>query len=203
MLFRKLNWNIVGWFKIVQAISGIVIAIGIGAMVYHGFQGGQGFQPSHMLRLGLSFTGGTDIAVAFTQPTTADTVKDALATLGLKEEPVTTAQDDGKHFIIQTQSAYANDAAPLWNALGTVATVDRASSSITAVGPSLGQEYLTKALWALVIALSIQFLYIAFRFGWNYIFGLVTVVALVRDALMMIGIYAIAGKKADEDRNST
>ena len=30
-------------------------------MIYHGFQGGNGFQPSHMLRLGLSFTGGTDI----------------------------------------------------------------------------------------------------------------------------------------------
>jgi protein-export SecD/SecF family membrane protein len=70
--------------------------------------------------------------------------------------------------------------------------------SITAVGPSLGREYLVKALWALVIALGIQFLYIAFRFGWNYIFGLVTVIALVRDAAMMIGIYALADRRADD-----
>ena len=48
-------------------------------MIYHGFQGGNGFQPSRMLRLGLSFTGGTDITVQFTQPTTADNVKAALA----------------------------------------------------------------------------------------------------------------------------
>ncbi len=198
MLFRRLNWNIVGWFRIVSTISSLVIALGLGSMIYHGFQGGQGFQPAHMLRLGLSFTGGTDIAVKFTRPTTADQVKNALAGLGLSEESVTTAGSDGTGFVIQTQTAFANDSAPMWNALNTVAPVDRAASSITAVGPSLGREYLIRALWALIIALGIQFLYIAFRFGWNYIFGLVTVIALVRDAAMMIGIYALADRRADD-----
>ena len=198
MFFRKLNWNIVGWFQTVQTISYIVIALGFGAMIYHGFQGGQGFNPSHMLRLGLSFTGGTEIDVAFTQPTTTDKIKAGLASLGLTEESVTTAQNDGQHFIIQTQTSFANDSAPLYNALNAVAPVDRSASQIIAVGPSLGREYLIKALWALIIALGIQFLYIAFRFGWNYIFGLVTVVALVRDAAMMIGIYALADKRADD-----
>ncbi len=198
MLFRRLNWNIVGWFRIVSAISYAVIALGLGSMIYHGFQGGQGFQPSHMLRLGLSFTGGTDISVKFTRPTTSDQVRKALSGLGLTEESVTTAGTGGTGFVIETQTAFANDSAPMWNALNTVAPVDRAQSSITAVGPSLGREYLIKALWALVIALGIQFLYIAFRFGWNYIFGLVTVIALVRDAAMMIGIYALADRRADD-----
>ncbi len=198
MLFRRLNWNIVGWFRIVSTISYLVIALGVGSMIYHGFQGGQGFQPSHLLRLGLSFTGGTDIDVQFTQPTTSDKVRAALTGLGLTDESVTTAGTTGKGFVVQTQTSFANDSAPLWNALNTVAPVDRAASQITAVGPSLGREYLTKALWALVIALGIQFLYIAFRFGWNYIFGLVTVIALVRDAAMMIGIYALADKRADD-----
>jgi preprotein translocase SecF subunit len=198
MLFRRLNWNIVGWFRIVSTISYLVIALGFGSMIYHGFSGGHGFQPSRMLRLGLSFTGGTDIAVQFTQPTTADRVKQALGSLGMTDESVTTAGKDGKGFVIQTQTAYANDSAPVWNALNTVAPVDRAASQITAVGPSLGREYLTKAIWALIIALSIQFIYIAFRFGWNYIFGLVTVIALVRDAAMMIGIYALADRRADD-----
>jgi preprotein translocase SecF subunit len=198
VLFRRLNWNIVGWFKIVSTISSLIIALGIGSMIYHGFAGGHGFQAKNMLRLGLSFTGGTDITVKFTEPTTADKVRQALSGLGLTDESVTTAGNDGKGFVIQTQSAYANDSAPLWNALNTVAPVDRASSQITAVGPSLGREYLSKALLALVIALSIQFIYIAFRFGWNYIFGLVTVIALVRDALMMIGIYSLANRRADD-----
>jgi preprotein translocase SecF subunit len=198
VLFRRLNWNIVGWFRIVSTISYLVIALGIGSMFYHAFSEGQGFQPSRMLRLGLSFTGGTDIAVRFTKPTTTDQVKHALAGLGLSEESVTTAGTEGESFHIETQTSFANDSGPLWTALGTVAPVDRASSSVTAVGPSLGREYLVKALWALVIALGIQFLYIAFRFGWNYIFGLVTVIALVRDAAMMIGIYALADRRADD-----
>ncbi len=198
MLFRKLNWNIVGWFKVVQTISYLVIALGIAAMIYHGFEGGGGFKPQNMLRLGLSFTGGTSISVQFTQPATVPAVKRALAGLKLADESVTTAGTDGKGFVISTQTAFANDSQPLWSALGTVAPVDRAASQIAAVGPSLGREYLIKALWALVIALGIQFLYIAFRFGWNYIFGLVTVIALGRDALMMIGIYALAGKRADD-----
>jgi preprotein translocase subunit SecF len=198
MLFRRLNWNIVGWFRTVSLISYIIIGLGLGSMIYHGFAGGNGFNPSHMLRLGLSFTGGTDISVKFTKPTNADAVKQALSSLGLTEESVTTAGTDGTGFVVQTQSAFANDSTPLWNALNTVAPVDRSASSITAVGPSLGREYLVKALWALVIALGIQFLYIAFRFGWNYIFGLVTVIALVRDAAMMIGIYALADRRADD-----
>jgi preprotein translocase SecF subunit len=198
VLFRRLNWNIVGWFRIVSTISYLIIALGLGSMIYNGFKGGNGFQPSHMLRLGLSFTGGTEIDVQFTQPATTDKVRAALSGLGLSDESVTTAGKDGKGFVIQTQSAYANDSAPLWTALNTVAPVDRATSQIIAVGPSLGREYLTKAIWALIIALSIQFLYIAFRFGWNYIFGLVTVIALVRDAAMMIGIYALADRRADD-----
>jgi preprotein translocase SecF subunit len=198
MLFRRLNWNIVGWFRVVSTISYLIIALGLGAMVYHGFEGGHGFQPSQMLRLGLSFTGGTAIDATFTEPVKVDDVKSALASIGLTDEQVTTLGTTGRQISIETQTAFANDSAPLWTVLGKVAPVDRASSSITSVGPSLGAEYLRNALLALLIALSIQFLYIAFRFGWNYIFGLVTVIALVRDAAMMIGIYALADKRADD-----
>jgi len=198
MLFRRLNWNIVGWFRTVSAISYIVIGLGFGAMIYHGFEGGQGFQPSHMLRLGLSFTGGTDIAVTFDKPTTTDAVKAGLASLNLQDERVNTAGTAGTQFHIETQTSFANDSVPLKTALNSVGAFDASKLQITAIGASLGAEYLRNALLALVIALSIQFIYIAFRFGWNYIFGLVTVIALVRDAAMMIGIYALAGRPADD-----
>ncbi|MGC2130728.1 MAG: protein translocase subunit SecF [Candidatus Aquilonibacter sp.] len=198
MFFRRLNWNIVGWFRTVSAISYLIIAIGFGAMIYHGFEGGHGFQPSHMLRLGLTFTGGTEVDVAFTQPVTTDAVTAALAPLNLADERINTAGTDGKHFTIETQTSFANDSVPLKDALNKAAPIDPSQLSITAIGPTLGSEYLRDALLALVIALSIQFIYIAFRFGWNYIFGLVTVIALVRDAAMMIGIYAIANRPADD-----
>ncbi|HTZ54190.1 MAG TPA: protein translocase subunit SecF [Candidatus Acidoferrum sp.] len=198
MFFRRLNWNIVGWFRTVSAISYIIIALGLGAMIYHGFQGGHGFQVKNMLRLGLTFTGGTEVDVAFTQPVTTDQVTAALAPLNLSDERINTAGTDGKHFTIETQTSFANNSVPLKDALNKAAPIDPSQLSITAVGPTLGAEYLRDALLALIIALSIQFIYIAFRFGWNYIFGLVTVIALVRDALVMIGIYAIADRPADD-----
>ncbi|MDQ2992094.1 MAG: hypothetical protein M3R30_04645, partial [Candidatus Eremiobacteraeota bacterium] len=176
MLFRKLNWNIVGWFKTVSTISYLIIALGFGAMIYHSVTApGGGFQPSHALKLGLSFTGGTDITAAFTKPVDTTDVRNALASLNLNEEKITTLGDKGDQVSIQTQTSFADNSTDLWNALGKVAPVDRTRSAITSVQASLGGEYLRNALLALIIALSIQFLYIAFRFGWNYIFGLVTV----------------------------
>jgi preprotein translocase SecF subunit len=198
MFFRKLNWNIVGWFRTVSAISYLIIALGFGAMIYHGFQGGGGFHPNQMLRLGLSFTGGTEVSVTYTQPVTSDQVRTALASLNLTDERINTAGTDGKSFTIDTQTSFANDSVPLKEALSKAGPFDASQLSITAIGPTLGAEYLRSALLALVIALSIQFIYIAFRFGWNYIFGLVTVIALVRDAAMMIGIYALADRPADD-----
>ena len=205
MFFRKLNWNIVGWFRTVSLISYIIIAAGLASMFFHAFNGpGGGFQPGRMLQLGLSFTGGTAVDVTFKRPVTQDQVRGAFSSIGVTDEEVRTvgsavAGNTWTRYNVETQTkAFSNNAGQLWGALTKIAPVDRPRSQITSVGPTLGREYLTKAIEALIIALGIQFLYIAFRFGWNYIFGLVTVIALVRDAAMMIGIYALAGRKADD-----
>jgi preprotein translocase SecF subunit len=203
MFFRRLNWNIVGWFRTVSLISYLIIAAGVGGMIYHGFNApGGGFQPNHMLQLGLSFTGGSAVDVTFTKPATQDQVRKALATVGVSDEEIRTVGSQvgsgWQRYNIETQTALGNNTQQLWDALNNVAPVDRGRSQITSVGPTLGREYLTKAIYALIIALGIQFIYIAFRFGWNYIFGLVTVIALVRDAAMMIGIYGLTGRRADD-----
>jgi preprotein translocase subunit SecF len=204
MFFRRLNWNVVSWFRTVSLISYLIIAAGIGSMFYHAFTApGGGFQPKYMLQLGLSFTGGTAVDVSFTKPVTQDQVRSAFSSLGITDEQIRTVGSQSAtgawtRYHVETGTALGNNTPALWNALNKVAPVDRGPSQITSVGPTLGREYLTNAIIALVIALGIQFLYIAFRFGWNYIFGLVTVIALVRDAAMMIGIYALAGRRADD-----
>jgi preprotein translocase SecF subunit len=202
MFFRRLNWNIVGWFRIVSLISYLIIAAGLGSMVWHGFQGGDGFHANKMMQLGLSFTGGTSVDVTFDQPVAQDKLRSSLAPLNLTDETLrTVGTQQGNGYVryqIETQTPLGNDTPKLWSALNSAGPVNRLKSNVSSVGPTLGREYLTKAVEALIIALGIQFIYIAFRFGWNYIFGLVTVIALVRDAAMMIGIYAMAGKRADD-----
>lgn len=202
MFFRRLNWNVVSWYRTVSLISYLIIAAGVGSMVWHGFQGGNGFHANKMMQLGLSFTGGTTVDVTFQQPVTQDQLRAKLVPLNLTEETIRTMgsqQGDGYlRYSIETETALGDNTPALWQALNNAGKVDRPKSSVTSVGPTLGREYLTKAVEALIIAIAIQFIYIAFRFGWNYIFGLVTVIALVRDAAMMIGIYAMAGKRADD-----
>lgn len=204
MFFRRLNWNVVGWFRTVSTISYAIIFAGVLALVWHATHApGGGFQPSHALRLGLSFTGGTDVTVKYVQPQSVADIAKALGTIGVNDARVNTlakATDaaPNERYTISTQTDFGDNTSRLWDALGKIGKVDRAQSQIEAVGPSLGKEYLIKAGEALVIAIAIQFVYIAFRFGWNYIFGLVVVIALVRDAAMMIGIYALADRRADD-----
>ncbi len=204
MFFRRLNWNVVGWFRTVSLISYAIIGLGVVALFWHATHApGGGFQPSHALRLGLSFTGGTDVTVTYKSPSSVAAVQSALAKIGVTDARVNTLGKAGdaapnERFTVSTQTDFGDDTGKLWSTLGTLGPIDRAQSQIEAVGPSLGKEYLIKAGEALVIAIAIQFLYIAFRFGWNYIFGLVVVIALVRDAAMMIGIYAIADRAADD-----
>jgi preprotein translocase SecF subunit len=196
MFFRRLNWNVVGWFNIVSWISYAIIALGVTAMVYHYATTGSA------LRLGLSFTGGTDITVTYKQSVTRDQIAGALQKVGVSDAQINTLTKPGDvgtpRWTIETQKDFGNDSTSLKSALGTVAPIDPSQVSVSTVGPSLSHEYLFNAVKALVIAISIQFLYIAFRFGWNYIFGLVTVIALVRDSAMMIGIYALADKRVDD-----
>jgi preprotein translocase SecF subunit len=197
MFFRKLNWNIVGWFKIVSAISYTIIAAGALMVAYNLYA------YHYPIKLGLSFTGGTDVTVKFAKATTPDQIRSQLATIGVNDAQIntlakTTDPVPNERFTISTQVDFGDQTGKLWGALNHVASVDRAQSQVESVGPSLSHEYLFKAFEALVIAIGIQFLYIAFRFGWNYIFGQVVVIALVRDAAMMIGIYALAQKRADD-----
>jgi preprotein translocase SecF subunit len=196
MFFRRLNWNVVGWFRTVSAISYAIIIAGVLFMGYHWYKDGS------PLRLGLSFTGGTDVTVKFTKPVTKEQLTAALASVNVTDGRVNTLSKPGEpaneRWTIETQTDFGNNSIPFWKALNGVAPVDRTVSSISTVGPSLSREYLFNAIKALVIAISIQFLYVAFRFGWNLIFGWVCVVALVRDSLMMIGIYAIAGRRVDD-----
>src|SRR5579872_3877882 len=208
MFFRRLAWNIIAQRNYWFALSAAVIIAGAVALFIH-----------HGLPLGLSFTGGSSIDVKFNQNVTESAVRDALRSLNTSrltaadqaqyvpirngEETVQLAQKPGDsapndRALISTQSAIS-DPGPIFDALDRAGLkVDRGQSQITSVGPSLSKEYLSKSLWALVIALLLQLIYIAFRFGNQLRYGIVADIALIHDVLVMVGIYAIANRKADD-----
>lgn len=208
MFFRNLKWNIIGQRNYWFAVSAAVIIAGAFALVQH-----------HGLPLGLSFTGGSTIDVKFSRSVAESEVRQALKAVNLSsiknefraqyapfvsgDESLQLAQKAGDtapndRVLIQTQSAI-NDPGPVYDALDRAGLkVDRDQSQITSVGPSLSKEYLSRSLWALVIALVLQLLYIAFRFGNQLRYGIVADIALIHDVLVMVGIYAIANRKADD-----
>jgi len=217
MFFRNLKWDIVGQRNIWFGLSAIVIIAGVIALFAH-----------HGLPLGLSFTGGSTVEVKFSQTVTEAQVRAALshidvntvdagdtdpakqaeirkqyaaiaagdATLQLAYKTGDIAQND--RMTISSQSVIS-DPSPIYDAMDKAGfTVDRAQSQNTAVGPTLGKEYLQKSLLALVIALGLQLLYIAFRFGNQLRFGVIADIALLHDVIVMVGIYALADRKADD-----
>ena len=63
------------------------------------------------------------------------------------------------------------------------------------VGPSFGNELKRKAMWGLIIGVSAQLAYVAWRFRWT--FGIGAVVAMLHDALLALGLFAWLQKPFD------
>lgn len=65
------------------------------------------------------------------------------------------------------------------------------------VGPIIGQELQKKALIALLLALGAQLLYITFRFGTQFRYGVAADIALLHDIIVMVGLYSLLGRPID------
>src|SRR5664279_2667587 len=111
MFFRRLNWNVVGWFNTVSYISYAVIALGVAATIYPYVTTGSA------LRLGLSFTGGTDITVAYKQSVSREQIAAALQKIGDSDGQINTLSKAGDigtpRWTIATQKDFGNDSGPL------------------------------------------------------------------------------------------
>jgi len=109
VFFRRLNWNIVGWFRIVSAISYAVILIGLIVMGIHWHATGS------PLRLGLSFTGGTDLTLKFNRSVSQTQIASALSTIGVTDERISALTKSGdipdSRWTVETQTDFGNDEA--------------------------------------------------------------------------------------------
>ncbi|MEW6279565.1 MAG: protein translocase subunit SecF [Candidatus Eremiobacterota bacterium] len=65
------------------------------------------------------------------------------------------------------------------------------------IGATISGELRANAFMALVITLGLQLIYIFVRFGQQMRFGVAADIALVHDVIIMVGIYALAGRQVD------
>ncbi len=184
-IFRRLyhgetEIKFVGSFKKWLTVSLIVIVIGMLSLWQRG------------LNLGIDFDGGVVWEVPAGDVSIAE-AEDAMTAAGLQGLTVQTLTADGEvHLRIEAEPLEdAAAAEEISTQLAELTGSDIDEVSLNAVGPSWGEEISRKALRALVFFLIAITIYITLRFELRM--AIPTLVALIHDVLITIGVYSIAG----------
>ena len=144
------------------------------------------------LNLGVEFTGGRLAEYTTAQTVGIDAAREAVERAGFPDAVVQrSGQDDITVRTSPISDEQADEIEAEIAALG--GQTDRLRDE--QVGPSLGNELRTKALIALAVALVAQLVYIALRFRWAFAAG--TVLAMLHDLVLVVGIFAWLGKPID------
>jgi SecD/SecF fusion protein len=162
------------------AISGIALVLATAGLAFRG------------LNFGVEFTGGRLAEYSSAQTIDVGDAREAVSQAGFPDAVVQrSGQDD---ITVRTARILDPEADRIEERLAALGgQVDRIRDE--QVGPSLGNELRTKALIALGVALLAQLIYIAIRFRWTFAAG--TVLAMLHDLLIVIGIFAWLGKPID------
>ncbi len=208
--FRKKTRNLMGNRRYFYYVSATLVVVCLGGMLLRGVQ------------LGLDFTGGSLIELSSPQMVTVTQVREAMADprvdgqspgsvpiadlqvqvsaslipgLGKDEQPA-------QKIILRMKRQGNEEPALSADQTQMVVTVLAEKLQTTLlreerIGSTITGELQMNAITALVITLGLQLIYIYFRFGGQMRFGLAADIALVHDVIIMLGIYALAGRQVD------
>jgi SecD/SecF fusion protein len=174
---RKPYIDFMGKRYVLFAISALVLTVAIGALI---------FKP---LNLGIEFKGGTIITLNNTQSATIAQVRAAAASAGIPDAEV---QATDRGFRVRSTEVKSVSAEQQASALAGSLKVAATDLQVSTIGPEWGTDITNKALLALVVSLIAILVYISVRF--EYKMAVTGVVALVHDALITLGIYALLGR---------
>jgi preprotein translocase subunit SecF len=178
-------FNIIGRRNFYFLFSALVIVPGTIALLVWG------------LRLGIDFAGGSLLEVRLTNDVPPGDVRAHFTAQGLDASVVTTQDPQGRtSYIVRMPQLDTPRKNQLVSELGSAfggATEERFES----VGPVIGAETTRKAFLAVAAASAMILLYLWWAFRqvpkpWRY--GTCAVVALLHDALLVLGLWAIFGR---------
>jgi preprotein translocase SecF subunit len=185
-------FNLIGkryWYFL---ISALLIVPGLIAMVYSTVTYGT------PVRLSIDFTGGSLMVLKFQQPATEDAIRDVFMSYGFTN-PVVQQLGRPEDNTWQVRVGFTDVEtvdeikASLADQIGPI---DEASSSLSAVGPAVGQEVTRSAAVAVIIASLLvgAFIIITFRRVPNaFRYGVSAISAMVHDILVAMGFVSIMG----------
>ncbi|MBI5018754.1 protein translocase subunit SecF [Candidatus Gottesmanbacteria bacterium] len=164
------------WLYVV--LSALVLVPGIYSLIRNGFH------------QSIDFAGGTLIEYRTDKPVPLAVVTAAAEAAGV--HMVSLQQSQGDSFLVRMKQEPKEKIAVLTEEIEGRASVSAAIMRNETVGPTLGAELLSKALFAAILAISAILAYVAYAFK-NIRFGVAAIIALVHDLFVVLGIFSLLG----------
>jgi preprotein translocase subunit SecF len=167
--------------RIFYVFSSVLLVIGLTTFIIEG------------ITLGIDFRGGTEVLVRFSKNVDIQSVRSAMDNSGLPGSEIKTMGDEKDILIKTAQEGEGTSVAESIKA-GLTSNIPGNSFEILRidnVGPKIGKELRTSAIYATIFALIAILIYLAFRFEFVYALG--AVIALFHDVLITIGMVSIFG----------
>jgi preprotein translocase subunit SecF len=180
LIKSKFNFDFMGKRKLAMVLSLSALLIAVASIAMRG------------LDLGIDFTGGTLVEVGYEQPADLVQVRETLATVGFQEA---TVQHFGTSKDVLVRLAPRDDMSSADLSNEAFAALQEASENkadlrrVEFVGPQVGEELTEDGGLAMLYALLGILIYVAFRFEYRFAVG--SVIALVHDVLVTIGIFSL------------
>lgn len=179
---RRVYIDFMGNRMVLFAISGVLIAVSIGALAIRG------------LNLGIEFKGGTLATLPATQGVAEADVRDALAAADVPDAQGTAIQAvQGGGFIVRTAETSAGVAEGQFDKVAEDLGIETGEVNVQTIGPGWGRTVTNKSILALFLSLLAILLYVSVRF--EYKMSVTAIVALVHDGVITIGIFALLGRE--------
>ncbi|NOZ92891.1 protein translocase subunit SecF [bacterium 3DAC] len=176
------NWNIVGNRNKFYAISLTVIIAGIIAMIINVATIGAPFN------LGVDFTGGVVLEVQFNKAPDFQVIRDTFQKAGYGNIEVKAVDSPENTVMLRVKATSGEERDKIVNLVKTLPDFKQIVRQ-EFVGPSVARTLIWNAFTATIIALALILIYISVRF--EFIYGLVTIAALLHDVLVLLGVFAM------------
>ncbi|HVR81357.1 MAG TPA: protein translocase subunit SecF [Luteimonas sp.] len=181
----NVNFMRLRWVSLV--IAALIMFVGIGAMVFKGFN------------LALDFTGGTVTELRFPKPADVDGVRKRLDAAGYDSAQVQTF-GSGNDLLIRLQpkqGAATGQSQTADDVLSAASTPDNPGQILKSdfVGPQIGKELALNGVYALLFVVLGFLIYISFRFEWK--FAVAAIITTLHDVVVVAGWFALSGHEFD------
>lgn len=180
MRIPEFNFDYMGPRRVIGWITVAYMVFFLGAIFFKG------------LNLGLDFTGGTLVELELPQPVAPEEVRQALDRAGFVNGMVQ-AYGSEREVLVRMPPQAEGDQARLGDAIH--ATLQESFGEAVAlkqsnfVGPVVGEELRDDAGVAILASFAVITIYVIFRFAKQFAVG--SVLALVHDAIFVIGCFAV------------